>query len=147
MPRLPSGGDPEAESRGTHQRLDRSALQAVGLSRAYPARCLRVIDGDTFVARIDLGFRVTTEQSLRLIGIDTPELRSPSHQIRLQAIEARDWVEAWMAEHQAALSWPLLVLTTKGDSFGRWLADVRSVLTDESLNERLVREGFATPYP
>jgi micrococcal nuclease len=108
---------------------------------------LRVIDGDTIVARIDLGFRMTTEQSLRLLGINTPELRSPDPEIRRRAVEARNRVEAWIAEQQGTLQWPLLVATAKGDSFGRWLADVRSVSTGESLNEGLLREGFAIPFP
>jgi endonuclease YncB( thermonuclease family) len=39
----------------------------------YRATCERVIDGDTYVLRIDLGFRCAVSFEARLHGIDCPE--------------------------------------------------------------------------
>ncbi|HHN73390.1 MAG TPA: thermonuclease family protein, partial [Thermopetrobacter sp.] len=39
----------------------------------YRLRVLRVIDGDTLVARVDLGFETHVVVRLRLAGIDAPE--------------------------------------------------------------------------
>ena len=37
---------------------------------------LRVIDGDTVVASVDLGFETFRKMNIRLKGIDAPELRN-----------------------------------------------------------------------
>ena len=42
----------------------------------YKAEIVKVVDGDTIDVLVDLGFRITTHQRLRLKNIDTPELRS-----------------------------------------------------------------------
>ena len=40
----------------------------------YPMQPLRVVDGDTIVVNIDLGFHLYTEEYIRLAGVDTPEI-------------------------------------------------------------------------
>ena len=42
----------------------------------YQIKILRVVDGDTIDARIDLGFHVHTVKRIRLYGIDTYESRT-----------------------------------------------------------------------
>ena len=43
----------------------------------YHARVTQVVDGDTIVVDIDLGFNVVlSDQSVRLLGVDTPESRT-----------------------------------------------------------------------
>ena len=42
----------------------------------YNAKLIRVIDGDTVDALIDLGFNVWVKKRIRLYGIDTPEVRT-----------------------------------------------------------------------
>ena len=42
----------------------------------YKAQLVRVIDGDTIEADIDLGFKTWTRRKVRLAGIDTPEIRT-----------------------------------------------------------------------
>ena len=39
----------------------------------YKAKAERVIDGDTLDVNIDLGFKITTVQRIRLARINTPE--------------------------------------------------------------------------
>ena len=41
--------------------------------RIFPAKVLRVVDGDTADFEIDLGFHIKTKIRGRLIGVDTPE--------------------------------------------------------------------------
>ena len=43
-------------------------------ANTYLARVRRVVDGDTLVVTVDLGFAVEVGQTLRLRGIDAPEL-------------------------------------------------------------------------
>lgn len=43
----------------------------------YNCKIVKVLDGDTVIVDIDLGFNVTlTDQKIRLQGIDTPESRT-----------------------------------------------------------------------
>jgi micrococcal nuclease len=42
----------------------------------YKAECLRVVDGDTIDARIDLGFDTWKKVRIRFYGINTPESRT-----------------------------------------------------------------------
>lgn len=39
----------------------------------YPASLVRVVDGDTYVLRVDLGFDVSYTATIRLADLDTPE--------------------------------------------------------------------------
>jgi len=50
----------------------------------FIAKVTNIVDGDTFDAIVDLGFRMTTEQRFRLEGIDTPETWRPKTDAELQ---------------------------------------------------------------
>lgn len=79
----------------------------------YRAELLRVIDGDTYVMRIDLGFHCTTTVHLRLRGFDAPERGTPS-------------AEGYAERARKAMEGRLLVVQTYRDrrSFARWVGDV-----------------------
>ena len=42
----------------------------------YNATCIRVVDGDTIDAEIDLGFDIKVTKRIRLGGINAPESRT-----------------------------------------------------------------------
>lgn len=42
----------------------------------YKAEIIRVIDGDTVVLRISLGFYIAFEQHVRFYGVNAPELKT-----------------------------------------------------------------------
>ena len=50
----------------------------------------RVLDGDTIDVTIDLGFRITTFQRLRLVSVDTPEIRGPE---RPEGLKVKEYVK------------------------------------------------------
>lgn len=83
--------------------------------RTYPARVERVIDGDTLYVMVDHGMCIQSVQSLRVAGYDAPEMFSGTPEQRAVGTEARQWVEAWVAEHASGeeWEWPLLVTTDK----------------------------------
>ena len=79
----------------------------------YSAVCDRVIDADTFILEIDVGFHMTVTVPVRLRGIDAPELRTP------EGKAAKAWLEAYLVGKQ------ILVETYKDQqTFARWLGDV-----------------------
>ena len=71
---------------------------------AHPADVLRVIDGDTFEARVHVwpGLDITTK--IRLRGIDAPELRARCPAERTMAEAARDALGAMLAEGRVGIS-------------------------------------------
>lgn len=110
------------------------------------ARHHYVVDGDTVDLWVDLGWSMQQKVRFRLNGVDTPELRSSDPEERRLAKEAKQFVLDWLTWPERAHEWPLVVLSTKTGKYGRWLGTVWRVGEDESLNARLIREGFAIPY-
>jgi endonuclease YncB( thermonuclease family) len=110
----------------------------------YRASCLRVIDGDTFVAAVDLGFGpergkpgVTLPLRIRVHGVDTPEVSKP-------------WDKAQDGPGKAAAAFaflslmyaPLVIESYKDErSFERWVCDVW--IGNESYADLLRQQGHA----
>jgi len=120
------------------------------LTETFRGRCVRVVDGDTIDVVLDAGFRTTRTERLRLLGVDTPELRSADATKRQGAQAAKDKVAGWLLR-QALLSgsmWPLKIRTVKADSFGRYLADVwwmDEEGQEHHVNQELLTLGLAVP--
>ncbi|MBW6442001.1 thermonuclease family protein [Patescibacteria group bacterium] len=101
-------------------------------------KVLSVTDGDTF--RIDYEGKST---SVRMIGIDTPEVNHPSKPVQCFGEEASQRTKDLLLDKEVVLEQDV----SKTDRYGRILAYVW--LNGEMINEKLVKEGFAfsTPYP
>lgn len=94
----------------------------------YRAECVRVVDGDTYHLRIDLGFRVSITVPVRLRGVNCPELGTEEGKAARRAahfqLTARELVVESYRDRQ---------------SFARWVADV--YVDGESLAGRLIAAG------
>lgn len=98
----------------------------------YRATCERVIDGDTFLARIDLGFYVGVEIRIRVHGVNAPELKT------LEGKEARGWALDQLLDQ------PLIIESYKDErSFERWVCDV--YIDGKSYADMLIDAGHGTP--
>lgn len=107
----------------------------------YKATVLSVYDGDTLTAEIDLGFYIKTEAVVRLLGINTPELRGGTAATKARGLAARDRLRELVLGRQ------LEVISVKGeDSFGRWLVVVQVPGEARSINQQLLDEGHAVPF-
>ena len=103
----------------------------------YPAKLERVVDGDTAVLLIDLGFNCSTTQSVRLKGYNAPELYGPNAN---DAHLAKYELKCLLAGRK------LIVKTTKAftQSFARYLAEVYYI-TDTgvyAVAEDMISKGF-----
>ena len=104
----------------------------------HPAELLRVIDGDTFEARVRVwpGIEITTK--VRLRGIDAPELNNPRcAQEQQKGAAARDALQAILNEGDVRVSGVAL------DKYGgRVLADAprdRFARLDEPIVQRFIK--------
>ena len=105
----------------------------------YEAEVIRVIDGDTIVLRIDLGFKLSWKVSCRLHGINCPELRSKNASERVAAKAAKDFTQG-----ELEIGSTVLVYSVELDKYGRPLVDI--FYGDKHLNEELVSNNHAKLY-
>ena len=105
----------------------------------YRARIVRVIDGDTVEAEVDLGFHISFLRTLRLFGINTPEVRGAS---RPQGLAARDHLIQLIDTHTHGTS--ELIIQTQKDATGKYGRLLATLLADNvNLNEALIASGHA----
>jgi len=108
----------------------------------YKAKIDRIVDGDTMDIVIDLGFKITTHQRIRLQGINTPEtynVKKDSEEYKLGTL-AKDFV----IERVQANNYEALIETEKDTGkYGRYIATVWLADNPISLNKELVDKGFA----
>ena len=98
----------------------------------YVAMLERVVDGDTLVARVDLGFRTWITQKFRLRGIDTPEVSCALGQ------KAKAEVQARLVPKDR-----IVIKTYKQEKYGRFLADIFYLAgaSGETGGEQILKEG------
>jgi micrococcal nuclease len=110
-----------------------------GAPAVIAARVLKVVDGDTFDARIELkpGFRVTTR--VRLRGVDAPELHAACEGERIGAEAAQRALRAILAEGGVTIH------DLGDDKYGRLLGTVATRATP-SVAEALIAKGVVRRY-
>ncbi|MGB5810106.1 MAG: DUF1016 N-terminal domain-containing protein [Polyangiales bacterium] len=111
-------------------------------SYLYAAEVRDVVDTDTLVLDIDLGFEVIRRQRIRLARIDAPERDTP------EGARGRRYVR-----EQLAVARTLIVNTHRTDLHGRYVAHIfyafnnrgidHTFLHGRYLNQELVTKGFA----
>lgn len=101
----------------------------------------RVVDGDTVDVVLDLGFGLSLKQRLRVIGIDTAELRSKDPDEREAALKAKEFAEQWLLSNGQ-----MIVTTYKDDKYGRILGDFKREHRAETFSEAILASGLALPY-
>lgn len=104
---------------------------------SFAAALIRVIDGDTMVFDIDLGFRILQTHSIRLEGLNCPEIHTP------EGRDATAYADNWFTTNG-----PSVVLFTQQnpfDKYGRYLAKVVSP-TGSCLNTDLLATGHAVVW-
>lgn len=107
---------------------------------SYKAKVVRVVDGDTLDATIDLGFYLTARHRLRVARVNTPETNRPSE--REAGLVSKAWVTDQIEGRE------VLVSTEKADVFGRYLAEVWYDAGGQwvNLSDELLERGLAEPY-
>ena len=114
--------------------------QTVSLRSGHPAEVLRVLDGDTFEARVRIwpGMDITTR--VRLRGIDAPEMSARCADERTKAEAARDALVRMLNEGSVAVS------RIGQDKYGgRVDADVSTARTPD-VSVSLMERGLVRRY-
>ena len=97
----------------------------------YAAVLRRIVDADTVVLDLDLGFyQHRLGRSYRLARVNAPEMSTP------EGVAAR----AALVEHLAPVT-AFQVATQKADSFDRWIVELYA--DGGNVSDWLVASGFA----
>ena len=103
---------------------------------------IKVYDGDTIIAIIDLGFGMYAKQKLRLANINAPELRGSTLS---EARVSRDYLKASLKKALKAKQ-SITIKTNKDrkGKYGRYIAEI--FIDKKSLNKQMVKLGYAKVY-
>lgn len=121
----------------------------------YSISNIRVIDGDTIDADIDLGFSISIRRRVRLEGIDAPETRLQSKisdpeqrkKEKLLGIKSKDFLYSICESNK------IYLISNKLDKYGRVLGEIFFIEDDlgveenyTSINQLMISKGYASVY-
>jgi micrococcal nuclease len=113
----------------------------------YEMKVLRVVDGDTIDAQIDLGFKVHHNVRVRLYGINAPESRTRDLEEKARGKAASARVAELLDSADR------IILKSHGvGKFGRCLGELTLIFFQdeedrrENLVETMLAEGHGVPY-
>jgi micrococcal nuclease len=107
-------------------------------------KVIKVVDGDTIDADIDLGFDISLTKRVRLSGVDTPESRTTDLKEKKLGLESKEWLK-----HKLEFAKDVLIKTELPDStekYGRILGNLYVNNEALSLNQQMIDEGYALAY-
>ena len=116
-----------------------ASLLAASPRTQVAARVVSVYDGDTIRVEASIWPGLTWQGSVRVRGIDTPELRGKCPEEKEMALAARDFVREQVGREI------ILVDFERGKYAGRVVASVR-LTNGTDLTEVLVKTGHGRPY-
>ena len=112
------------------------AACSMASTNEYQADVLRVVDGDTIVLRIHLGFDVTMDSHCRFYGVNAPEIHGVSY---TNGMISRAFVSSMVSNRTIRL----LTLDDKRDKYGRILGII--VVDGKNVNQLLLNKKLAVP--
>ena len=125
-------------------------------SYTYNAEVIRVVDGDTVIASVDVGFDMWKKCNIRLHGIDTPETRTRDLNEKNAGNEAKDRLIELLEANDNKFVLDSVGLDKYGRSLGilytgyhevmPWHDSTNTRPVQMSLNDLLVMEGHAVKY-
>ena len=109
----------------------------------YSCKLVRVVDGDTCDALIDLGFDVWIKSRIRFYGVDTWESRTRNLEEKKKGLAAKDYVKNLLENSDEGK----FVLKSYGvGKYGRVLGELFVKGNETSVNELLKENGHAYEY-
>ncbi len=107
------------------------------LDNKYKAKVLSVYDGDTITVEVSLGLDVVKKESVRLWGINAPELKGKD---KASGIVSRDSLRSWILGKEITIQ----TTNDKREKYGRLLGVI--ILGSENINQKMIELGLAKEY-
>ena len=109
----------------------------------YSAKVVRVVDGDTADAMIDLGFDTWVKKRIRFYGVDTWESRTRNLEEKKKGLAAKAYVKDILENSDEG---KFLLKSHGVGKYGRVLGELFVKGNDTSVNELLKENGHASEY-
>ena len=109
----------------------------------YSAKVVRVVDGDTADAMIDLGFDTWVKKRIRFFGVDTWESRTRNLEEKKKGLAPKDYVKDLLQNSDEG---KFLLKSHGVGKYGRVLGELFVKGSEKSVNELLKDNGHAYEY-
>jgi len=108
----------------------------------YNAKLLRVVDGDTVDAMVDLGMDVWIKKRIRFYGVDTWESRTRNKEEKKKGLIAKERTKELLGEHGGGFQ----IKSHGVGKYGRVLGELYVEGHTRTVNQTLIDEGHAYKY-
>ena len=109
----------------------------------YSAKLVRVVDGDTADAMIDLGFNVWVKNRIRFMGVDAWESRTRNKEEKVKGLAAKAYVKDLLENSDEG---KFSIISHGVGKYGRVLGELFVKGHEKSVNELLKENGHAYEY-
>ena len=109
----------------------------------YSAKLVRVVDGDTADAMIDLGFNTWVKKRIRFMGVDTWESRTRNLEEKKKGLAAKAFVKDLLENSDDG---KFSVISYGLGKYGRVLGELFVKGHEMSVNDLLKENGHAYEY-
>jgi micrococcal nuclease len=100
---------------------------------------IRIVDGDTIVVQVN-----GHAETVRLIGVDTPEIKDPRKPVEHFAREASQFTSSLLKSQRVRLE--IQAAPTSRDRYGRLLAYVYRERDNLLVNNEIILQGYGHAY-
>ena len=109
----------------------------------YSAKLVRVVDGDTCDALIDLGFDTWVKKRIRFKGVDTWECRTRDLDEKKKGLAAKAFTKDLLENSDEG---KFSIISYGTGKYGRVLGELFVKGHDKSVNQLLLENGHAYEY-
>ena len=109
----------------------------------YSCKLVRVVDGDTCDAMIDLGFNVWVKNRIRFMGVDAWESRTRNKEEKVKGLAAKAYVKDLLENSDDG---KFSIISHGVGKYGRVLCEIFVYGHEKSVNELLKEIGHAYEY-
>ena len=109
----------------------------------YSAKLVRVVDGDTADAMIDLGFNVWVKNRIRFMGVDAWESRTRNLEEKEKGLAAKAFTKDLLTNSDEG---KFSIISHGTGKYGRVLGELFVKGHEKSVNELLKEHGHASEY-
>ena len=109
----------------------------------YSCKLVRVVDGDTADAMIDLGFNVWVKERIRFYGVDTWESRTRDLEEKAKGLAAKAFTKDLLENSDDG---KFSIISYGKGKYGRVLGELFVKGYEVSVNQMLIENGHAYEY-
>ena len=109
----------------------------------YSCKLVKVVDGDTADAMIDLGFDVWVKNRIRFMGVDAWESRTRNKEEKVKGLAAKAYVKDLLENSDEG---KFSIISHGTGKYGRVLGELFVKGHETSVNELLKENGHAYEY-